>query len=171
MTTTFTDPFAPAVQAPAVPEPRPASDPEIVPAGGQPITINTTSDGKVVVTLKGGGGFDAPWIVIHASCLEDALAQLADDKLRELMDRVKRAALYFSGGGSAPAQQPQQRPSGGSQQLGKPAGADQAPNGEQKFCAHGAMTYRAGMSKAGKAYQGFFCPERDRSQQCKAVFV
>lgn len=38
-----------------------------------------------------------------------------------------------------------------------------------KTCSHGKRTYRSG-EKNGKAWAGWFCPERNRSAQCDAVW-
>jgi len=123
------------------------------------------SEGKVVVTLKGGSAFDAPWVVIHADDAADAMAQL-DDTMAKLMQKVATVAKYFHSqvGGGSPQQQSGSRP-------GKPAGASQAPGGKGETCAHGAMTYRSGTTKAGKAYEAYFCPEKDRNAQCKPVWL
>jgi hypothetical protein len=51
-----------------------------------------------------------------------------------------------------------------------PGGYDTAaPAG--KTCAHGAMKYKEGTSKAGKPYKGYFCPAPMGQNQCKAEFV
>ncbi|WP_158881915.1 hypothetical protein [Amycolatopsis anabasis] len=154
------DPFAdaPADEAQAAPAQAPAATPARPVAAG--------SEGKVVVTLKGGAGFDAPWVVVHAADVEDAIGHLSDEKLRDLLDRTKRAGGYFAGGSSAPQGGGQQR------QAGKPEGADQAPGGEERYCKHGQMQFKSGVSKSsGKAYKGFFCSERDRNEQCKPEFI
>lgn len=57
--------------------------------------VVTDAEGKVVVTLKAGAAYDAPWIVIHASSLEDAEAQLRNQALKTLMDLTARAATHF----------------------------------------------------------------------------
>ena len=63
------------------------------------------SNGKVVVTLKGGKGYDAPWIVLHCDTVAEANGLLADEGLKELIDRTTKAGQYFAkqGGMSAPA--------------------------------------------------------------------
>ena len=37
-------------------------------------TVAENTEGKIVVTLKGGKGYEAPWIVIHANDVEEALS-------------------------------------------------------------------------------------------------
>lgn len=128
-----------------------------------------TSEGKVVVTLKGGRDFDAPWIVIHADDTEDALKQLSDEKMGELISRTKEVGALFAGGNQSAPQAALQQSNGA--QRGKPFGATMHPQGETRSCAHGQMTYRTGFSKNGRPYEGFFCPERDRSQQCPAIWL
>lgn len=78
------------------------------------------SNGKVVVTLKGGKGYEAPWIVLHCDTVAEANGLLSDDGLKELIDRTTKAGQYFAkqGGAAAPA------PAGG----GSPYGASQRPD-------------------------------------------
>lgn len=128
------------------------------------------SNEGVTVTLKAGSGFEKPWIVIHAADPASALAQLNDPTLKELADLTAKVGQYFAGKGA-------QTPAGGSggQAPSNQSGGDkppyqQAPGGA-KYCAHGEMSFKSGTSKAGKAYSGHFCPERDRDQQCKAIFL
>lgn len=40
----------------------------------------------------------------------------------------------------------------------------------QRNCAHGVMTYREGMGAKGP-WKGYFCPERDKNQQCKPQWL
>lgn len=78
------------------------------------------ANSKVVVTLKGGKGYDAPWVVLHCDTVAEANAILANDGIVELLDRTTKAGQYFvkqGGASSAPA------PAGG----GSPYGAPQKP--------------------------------------------
>lgn len=84
------------------------------------------ANSKVVVTLKGGKGYDAPWVVLHCDTVAEANAILANDGIVELLDRTTKAGQYFAkqGGASsapAPAEVPAQ--AGG----GSPYGAPQKP--------------------------------------------
>jgi hypothetical protein len=38
-------------------------------------------------------------------------------------------------------------------------------------CKHGFMNHKSGVGKTGKAYEGYVCPETDRNQQCKPVWL
>jgi len=138
----------------------------------KPAPAVAASEGKVVLTFKGGAGFDAPWIVIHAESLEDAYDQVTEENaklLADLMGKVQSAGQHFVklGGGSPNSNGGQN--SGG--RRGAPQGAQEAPNGEERYCAHGKMQFKSGVSKAGNTYKGFFCPSRDRNEQCKAQFL
>ncbi|BCP36420.1 hypothetical protein MINTMi198_17900 [Mycobacterium intracellulare M.i.198] len=116
-------------------------------------------DGKVVVTLKGGSGYDAPWIVVHASSAEDAESQL-DEKMVSLMAKTKKAARHFSGLGedskpAAPARQ------------AAPAPAQQPPAGSPP-CPGDGWVYKSGVGKSnGKPWQGWMPP---RGSDEKPVF-
>lgn len=162
---TAVDPFADVVADTAVeeaafdaPPPAPAKKvPAKKPAPKEVTEVG--SDGKLTVTLKGGSGFDAPWIVIHAADIADAYLQFEGDNaalLVELMGKVKKAGTFFSGGdgnsrgGGRPAPAQAQQP---------PAGAPECPAGWE---------YKTGVSKAsGKPWKGFFPP---RGSEDKPIF-
>lgn len=179
---TVADPFAsapdeaqPATETAAVPSPfdnPPAEAPKEA-----PITTTTktqaapTGEGKVVLTFKGGTGFDAPWIVIHAEDLQDAFDQVNGENaslLAKTMEKVQSAGKHFASLGGGGGQQSGGGNGGGGQQRPQ---YQEAPNGEKRFCSHGEMSFKSGVSKAGKPYKGFFCPSRDRNDQCKAQFL
>lgn len=127
------DPFA----APPEPEPKEVSAPAPTPAG----------PGEVVVTLKGGAGFEAPWIVIHGPDVASVSAQLNGD-LIDLMERTQNAAKKFSGGAAS-------APSGGGGRPGRkepPAGAPESPGP--------GWEYKTGVSKAsGKPWSAWMPPK------------
>jgi hypothetical protein len=50
----------------------------------------------VVVTLKGGSGYDAPWIVLRAGTVEE-MNSVLNTELSALMERVSKAGQHFSG--------------------------------------------------------------------------
>lgn len=109
----------------------------------------TGDEGKLVVTLKGGAGFDAPWLVYHATSLDDALDLFGDPgKLANLMERVQSAGKFFVG--LAPAKA---APSGGA--PARPG--NEAPDGTPE--APGPdWTYKTGVGKNGKTWKAWMPP-------------
>lgn len=130
-----------------------------------PAVVTPVSSGKMTVTFKGNGGFDSPWIVIYADDAEDAYRQVTDPSLFKLVEATKRvgegwAGLY--GAKTAPARE------ASSQGANKPAEATTAPNGQKKFCRHGEMDFKSGISKkTNKPYSLFSCTG-PREEQCDA---
>ena len=172
---TYPDPFA-AASADATaeaPTETPTETQEAPITSTAPVTntIKTASadaEGKVVLTFKGGTGYDAPWIVIHAADLQDAHDSVTGDNaslLAATMERVQTAGKHFSG--MAPTKSSGGSAGGGG---GAPAAAQSAPGGETRHCAHGEMVFKSGVSKAGKPYKLFSCTA-PRDQQCKAQFL
>lgn len=153
--TTF-DPFAEAENATDATESSPGSD-------GPDKDLDASqgnSDPFVSVTLKGGASYDSPWTVLYFENIEDADRQLEQkkDAIKRILDNSATMGGYYSSKGK-PAAAPQ-------------ASAQEAPGGEERFCAHGKMTFRSGVSKSsGKPYQGFFCAAPDRNEQCKPQFM
>jgi hypothetical protein len=126
------------------------------------VVAETTKNEKLTVTLKGGTGFDAPWVVVHATDATDALGQLKDPSMKELLDFAAETGSYFAGL-KKPAES---APSNGG------AGTQAAASGDSgKFCKHGQMQHKSGV-KNGKTWQGFFCPSpRGTPDQCAPEFV
>ncbi|MBF6287143.1 hypothetical protein [Nocardia cyriacigeorgica] len=147
------DPFAPEAPAKVEPWDEPAKPEPVVRA--TPV-VAAGADGKVTVTLKGGSGFDSPWIVIHAADLQDAFAQFDGGNasvLASLMDKVANAGKYFSSKGPAATAAPRGGSSGGTSN-GRPAGATQPPAGFPPL-PEGA-TYKTGVSKSsGKVWHAY----------------
>ena len=73
----------------------------------------------------------------------------------------------------APPQAPNQAPPApqGGYQQNAPQGANQAPpqtgGNAVPQCPHGYREYKSGVSKAGKPYKMWVCPETNRDLQCK----
>lgn len=140
------DPFA---AAPA-PEPEAPFDP--APQESNVVSLPTqqapapgvVDPEKIVVTLKGGGGYDAPWIVIHATSIQEADSLLGAE-MAALMEKVKKAGAHFSGGTATAA--PAQSSAPAHQQA--PAGSPECPPGWE---------YKTGVTKAGKPYKAYFPP-------------
>lgn len=116
----------------------------------KPVTQDNTS-AKIVTTLKGGSGFDAPWIVIHADDVDEAVAVLCGDNIEELLKATKVVSDKFNGG-QKPAQQRQAAP----RTQGMPAGANE-PRPSDPPMPEG-WTYKTGINKLGKAYRAYFPP-------------
>ena len=120
-------------------------------------TTTNAAGTEVVATIKGGTGFDAPWIVVHGPDAADVTAQLKDEAMKELVEQsaaVARAFIKEVGKGKPAAAAPASN--------GQPAESKQPPAGAPE-CPEG-WTYREGVSKAGNAYKGFFPPRGDDSK-------
>lgn len=121
--------------------------------GGWPV-----SEGKVVLTFKGGTGFEAPWIVIHAADLEDAHRQVTEEAalLASLMDRVQKAGSHFAASG------PVNTGRGGNtgSPSSPPQGATSAPAWAPAPHQPDAV-YKTGVSAAsGKVWHAWMSPQK-----------
>lgn len=122
------------------------------------------------VTFKAGSGPDAPWIVLRARTLSE-LRQMVEGEgaadLAAVMQGVGKAATYFVDQYSGA------KPSARGTSNGEAAKPEyqQAPGGEERFCKHGRMEFKSGISKAGNAYKLFSCTAPDRNDQCKAQYL
>lgn len=155
-----TDPFASApaedeaqVEAPAesVFDAPPADAPKKAAPKKAAAKSVSTDEGKVTVTLKGGSGFDAPWIVIHANSVEEA-DESFDSNLASLMAKVQKAGQHFV---SLAPDKPKSAPSGGGSSA--PRGAVEAPAGTP--AAPGPdWTYKTGVGKTGKTWKAWMPP-------------
>jgi hypothetical protein len=117
------------------------------------------SDGKIVFTLKGGAGYDAPWIVISGDTVDEAVDHLKAATLA--FGEVTSAAALFSGAQvAAPLTVP----------TPTTAPAAAVPQASGPVCSHGPRTRRSGTSARG-AWVGWFCPlPKNHPDQCKAEF-
>lgn len=168
MTDIEDDPFAPKTEADAPVQGKAEDNP--VSADAVRLAAHQSSD-KIVVTLKGGTGYDAPWIVIHASDLQEAHNHFSGDNsklMQDLMARVQNASKGFAG--SAPTTTVAQN-TPVQARSNVPAGAQEAPDGDSRQCRHGEMQYKTG-SKNGRTWKGFFCPTpKDTPGQCSPEFL
>jgi hypothetical protein len=135
-------------------EPAPAKK-----APAKKVATKPSSDREgVTVTLKGGAGFDAPWIVIHAADLADAYEQVSGDNaglLVKLMEQTSKAAQHFSGqnkgaGGAAPSNR---APAAA---VAPPAGTPDAPGPD--------WTFKSGVGKTGKPWKAWMPPRGSDAQ-------
>lgn len=122
----------------------------------KPVIVSDQS--KLTVTLKGGSGYAAPWIVLHADTPQEALTVLQDETLRELILQTQKVGGFFAEKEPASAKQsaPQNR-------GGAPAGAQQPPAGAPEKPE--GWVYKTGISKkTGKPWKGYFPPQGDDSK-------
>lgn len=87
---------------------------------------------RLTITLKAGGGYDAPWLVYHASTVEEGIDFLTHDRYDELADLTARKGkeLAKAFGGVAPTAAPKAPSSGGGNWGSKPkapAGSSEEP--------------------------------------------
>lgn len=129
-------------------------------------------EGKVVLTFKGGTGFDAPWIVVHAKDVEDALDVVSGEnaaKMDELMKRVQIAGKLF--GGYAPVSE--NASAGRPQRQAAPAAAQQPPAGSPPSPGEG-WVYKSGVTKsgpkAGQTWQAWMPPQHLKDAGTKPVW-
>lgn len=101
----------------------------------------------ITLTYKGGSGFDAPWVVVHAADLQDAYEIASDPLLRKLFEQVIAGGEFFASLATpkAAAAQPQ-RPDAPTPPAGAP-GPD--------------WTYKEGIGKTGKPWKAWM-PPRDQ---------
>lgn len=133
---------------------------------------------KISVTLKGGTGYDAPWIVVKGTSVQEALDTLNEIREKGLMDVTAKAAGMFQGyvGGAshaagAGASQGTGQQGGGYSQRPPAQPSGPPPGVEARNCRHGQMVYRTGMSKFNKPYQAFFCPQpKESHDKCEGIF-
>ena len=111
------------------------------------------ADGKISITLKGGKGYDAPWIVVSGDTVaevEQSMLELGESRLIELTNLGSKALMGAVGAGVAP------------QGGGTPVEADR-PAG-----VGADWTLREGTGKNGKPWKGWFPP---RGSTEKPVWV
>lgn len=116
-------------------------------------TATADAEGKVVVTLKGGKGYEAPWIVIHAENASEALDQLQDPGLADLIKQTKKVSEFFNGGANTQA---------ASGPAGQPQAATQAPNGQTPPDGY---VFKSGVGKNGRAWKAFMPIDRNSGLQ------
>ena len=120
----------------------------------KPVADNT-NDSKLTVTLKGGSGFDAPWIVLHGATVAELNEQLTDEGLKALIEQTQKVGQFFAGLGKSSGGGGRPQASGG--QPGQPAGSN-GPRPTDPPCPEG-WTYKEGIGKTGKAWRAFMPPK------------
>lgn len=134
----------------------------------EPVVVKSEAvgvgDGKIVSTYKEGAGYDASWTVVHAASVDDWFAIHNDPRFPSLLEKQKKVASYFRGKPAVDS------PASQAQVSRAPQAAQEAPGGEKRFCEHGEMVFKSGVSKAGNSYRLFSCTA-PRDQQCKAQYL
>lgn len=137
-------------------------DPFAQPTPAETYTTTTTKENrmtddqnnaKVTATLKGGSGFDAPWIVIHGNTPAEVLSILEDTETKALLEQTQKVGQFFAGM-AKPSAAPAQASRGG----GAPAGAQAPPAGAPESPGPG-WVFKSGVSKAGKPWKAWMPPQ------------
>lgn len=157
----------------------------------------TEDNSAFSATIKAGGGFEAPWIVIRANTAEELKARL-HEAYSGLVGPLLATAEVFANeyqGGSKPAATPNpgnqsfgnqsqgssngfggQANTGGNQGGGgfggnQGGGTPEPTHVPRPHCAHGEMAWKSGNRKAdNKPYAFWTCQSNDRNNQCKPEF-
>ncbi|ATN87050.1 ribonucleoside reductase class II [Mycobacterium phage Anselm] len=133
------------------------------------VSVQHSTDG-VSATFKFAGQYSDPWVVVKGADPADVYAKISTPEFKALMDRVQQIAGVYAGAAAKPAG----NAGGGAQQQQQsraPQAAQEAPNGEKRYCSHGEMQFKSGVSKkTGNPYKMFVCTA-PRDQQCDAQFL
>ncbi|WXX09758.1 ribonucleoside reductase class II [Mycobacterium phage MS619] len=130
------------------------------------VSVQHSTDG-VSATFKFAGQYSDPWVVVKGADPADVYAKISTAEFKALMDRVAQIAGVYAGAAAKPAG----NAGGGAQQSRAPQPAQEAPGGEKRFCQHGEMQFKSGVSKkTGNPYKMFVCTA-PRDQQCDAQFL
>ncbi|AIW02944.1 hypothetical protein PBI_LARENN_49 [Mycobacterium phage Larenn] len=165
----YEDPWSSAPAQQSEPEPPAAATVSTATAAAvDSVSVQHSTDG-VSATFKFAGQYSDPWVVVKGADPADVLSKVNTAEFKALMDRVQQIAGIYAGSGAKPAG----NAGGGAQQQQSraPQAAQEAPNGEKRYCAHGEMEFKSGVSKkTGKPYKLFSCTA-PRDQQCEAQFL
>lgn len=158
------DPWATPVQTAPVQSMPPGQGTPVSAPAPQPPTPAMPS-AIVRLTLKEDG---PPWLTFESGSAADIIAHL-DDKaaIQGLLQRASTISAYWRGlGGQNQAQNSRPAAPAGQRSGHGTPGPQSAPGGERRFCDHGEMTWKSGISSnSGKPYSGWFCPG-PRGSQC-----
>lgn len=140
-----------------------------------PVTVVQGSSDReyASITFKAGTGYNAPWLVLKPSSMEEAQEMVNHEDLSELLDQIARKNKEFEKafGGAPTSAKPAS--SGGWGSKNKPAAKSSQGQVEETDdgyeCEHGEAVYKSGKTN-GRKWAGYFCPSRDRDEQCKPAF-
>lgn len=157
--------------------------------------MSDTVDAPFVATIKGGKGYEVPWLVVRGATAEELADNVSALAETDLYGLVADAAALFQGavtvtttpagsdaptpaaGPTTPARQDQPQTSGSSYARRK-ASAGTGGRGGQKDnevvsgvvpepCKHGARSY-----KEGGSWKAWFCPSpKGTPDQCEPLWV
>ncbi|ASJ79746.1 ribonucleoside reductase class II [Mycobacterium phage Heffalump] len=167
----YEDPWSTAPAQQSEPEPpAPAAAPVATTASAaavDSVSVQHSTDG-VSATFKFAGQYSDPWVVVKGADPADVYAKISTPEFKALMDRVAQIAGVYAGAAAKPAG----NAGGGAQQQSRaPQPAQEAPGGEKRYCQHGEMQFKSGVSKkTGNPYKMFVCTA-PRDQQCDAQFL
>lgn len=158
------DPFAESVPADDTFAEPPAEAPKKAPAkkAAAPVAPVTVGGGKADITLKGGAGFDVPWIPLGYSSVAEAHADLTNPEtqrqLAELFDVVAKANALFASKVAAAAPAKADTRGGAPARPGNepPAGTPEAPGPD--------WTFKTGIGKNGKTWKAWMPPRGSDAQ-------
>lgn len=131
------------------------------------------------ITLKGGAGYEKPWLVLRAASAEDAVALLGEAHSAELLDRIAEYAAEFQGktGAAAPSaagtksggspSSPRGASSRGSSSRGAAAPKSQQQSSDVEYHPEGVtcpvdnevVVYKE-INSRGKKYELWVCPNQ-----------
>lgn len=134
------------------------------------VEIKADTDDKALeysLTFKGRGTHQNRWLVVRFSSAAAGLAAIKEPEFKELLDYSRKIEEYDAGSYSPAAPAPQNTPANPAH---VPQQSQEAPGGEKRFCEHGEMQFKSGVSKAGKSYRLFSCVA-PRESQCQAQFL
>lgn len=134
------------------------------------------TDSALTLFIPFGSGYGNPGLTIRAETADELLAVFNDlsanvgepdeerSKLNDILDGVAtvNAGIQLKGLGVA-KESPKAQPVTHPQAQSTPQAA--------KTCAHGAMAWKEGVSKAGKPYKGWFCTAPYGQTKCQAQFI
>lgn len=141
--------------------------------------MSEQQDSPIVVTLKGGKEFDAPWIVVRGDNPDGVVALLDAISQRGLIAKTVELAGEFAGVRNAAVglnatptqvQVPQGAPVAGPTTPAPQVSAPQGQAAPGPVCQHGPRQYKEGVSKAGKPYKLWACTG-PRGQECPPEWI
>lgn len=135
-------------------------------------------DSPFTVTLKGGSGYDKPWIVIRGNTAVETVARLAEAKLEGLLEKTAEYAADFQAqNGAAPTTA---APAGGSPSRSQSAPQGAAPSSDRQLhpeglkCSscQGDVVFKEITAKTGKKFKMWVCEnQRARGDGHTSEFI